>query len=66
MAAEIMQEIKEKITDLILQKGSICIKDCQNLFGFGRARIVPILEYLDSTGVTRRTGDVRVLASRTG
>ncbi|MEW6138024.1 MAG: selenocysteine-specific translation elongation factor [Thermodesulfobacteriota bacterium] len=66
LAVEAMTEIKEKVTDLIMQKGSLAIGDCQDIFGYGRTRAIPVLDYLDSIGLTCRVGEVRVLASESG
>jgi selenocysteine-specific elongation factor len=63
LAVEAMQEIREKVRVLILEKGSATIKDCQDILGFGRDKTVPILDYLDSIGVTCRVGDARILTS---
>ena len=63
LAVEAMTEIKEKVTDLILRKGSLAISDCQDIFGYGRTRAIPVLDYLDSIGLTCRVGELRVLSS---
>jgi len=61
LAIEFMQEIKEKVTKLILERGNMALGDCQEIFGFGRTRAVPILDYLDSIGLTCRVGNIRIL-----
>jgi selenocysteine-specific elongation factor len=66
LTAEAMQEIKEKVTELLLRKGSLAIQDCKEIFGYGRTRAIPVLDYLDSIGLTCRVGDVRILASEGG
>lgn len=63
LTAKAIQEIKEKVTEFILRKGILTIPDCWEVFGFGRNRAVPILDYLDTIGLTSRIGDERVLAS---
>ncbi len=62
LSVEAMQEIEEKIRELIMRNGSMAISDCQEIFGYGRKRGIPILDYLDSIGLTCRVGNVRVLA----
>jgi len=57
-----MEEIKKKTCNLIKGKGSIGIGDCKEIMGYGRTVGVPVLEYLDSIGFTRRDGDKRTLA----
>jgi selenocysteine-specific elongation factor len=64
VAAEAMDEIKRRVTEFLLRKGGLTIQDARDIFGFGRTRAVPILDYLDEIGVTRRVGDVRVPAAR--
>jgi signal recognition particle receptor subunit beta len=65
LTAEAMEEIKEKVRDLISRKGSLTIQDGWEILGYGRSRAVPVLEYLDSIGLTRRIEDARVLESET-
>ena len=62
MTPRAMEEIKEKTSNLIKGKGSIGIGDCKEIMGYGRTVGVPVLEYLDSIGFTRRDGDKRTLA----
>jgi selenocysteine-specific elongation factor len=62
LSTNAMREIKERVVELIHKKGSISIHDCREALGFGRMRAIPILDYLDSMGLTRRAGDVRILA----
>jgi selenocysteine-specific elongation factor len=67
-----MQEIQEKVKELILRKGSLTIHDSREILGYGRSRAIPIFEYLDAMGLTCRVGDIRILghgdrlATRTG
>lgn len=62
LTSESMQTIKDKVRALILRKGSLTIQDCWEIFGYGRNRAIPVLDFLDATGFTRRRGDARVLA----
>lgn len=54
-------KFKELIGDFIKQHGNISMNQCRDLLNTTRKYSVPFMEYLDSTGFTRRTGDVRVL-----
>lgn len=54
-------EIKEKVKQHIIDKGSLTISDSKQILGFGRNRGIPILEYLDDIGFTSRRGNERVL-----
>jgi selenocysteine-specific elongation factor len=64
ITTEAMQEIQEKVKELILRKGSLTLHDSWEILGYGRSRAIAIFEYLDTTvGLTCRVGDVRVLRS---
>ncbi|MFA6220704.1 MAG: selenocysteine-specific translation elongation factor [Desulfomonilaceae bacterium] len=63
LTCEALQEIGEKVRTLIQQKGSLTIKDAAEILGYGRLRAVPVLDYLDTIGLTRRVADSRVLMS---
>jgi len=52
---------REKIVDHLKEHGSILVKDARDLTGSSRKYILPLLEYFDSQGVTKRDGDVRTL-----
>jgi selenocysteine-specific elongation factor len=62
IGAEAMQEIQEKVRQLILRKGKLAIHDSREVLGYGRTRAIAVFEYLDSIGLTCRVGDFRVLA----
>ncbi|MFN3430767.1 MAG: SelB C-terminal domain-containing protein [Candidatus Sericytochromatia bacterium] len=38
--------------------------EARELLGTSRKYVIPLLEYLDSQGVTRRVGDTRVVVER--
>ena len=61
IAAKTMEVIKERVKDAIIEKGSITLTDCKDILGYGRARAVPVLEYLDGLGFTYRQGNNRRL-----
>lgn len=56
-----LERIKEKVKQVITQKGCLTLSDSKDILGYGRTVGVPLLEYLDSIGFTRRQGDERVL-----
>jgi selenocysteine-specific elongation factor len=62
LTVEALKDIKEKVSDLILRKGSLTIEDGKELLGYGRKRALPVLDYLDTIGFTRHVGDERVLS----
>jgi len=45
------------------ERGGLTVGDIRTLLDSSRKYVVPIAEYLDKTGVTRRVGDNRVLGS---
>ncbi len=61
LTVQAFTEIKEKVRAVILQKGSLTLQEGEAILGYGRNRAVPVLDYLDSTGFTRRTGNDRIL-----
>jgi selenocysteine-specific elongation factor len=56
-----MDQIKERVKSVIRDKGNLAVGDCKEVFGYGRTAGIPVLEYLDSIGFTRRQGNERVL-----
>jgi selenocysteine-specific elongation factor len=56
------ERITNGIVETIKSKGQLGVADVRDLFGFSRKYGVPILEKLDSMGITKRIGDRRVLA----
>jgi selenocysteine-specific elongation factor len=61
LSIEAVEEAKRRVGDVIKQKGAFKIGDCKEALGYGRTVAIPVLEYLDTIGFTRREGDVRVL-----
>jgi selenocysteine-specific elongation factor len=59
MSAESFRGLVERIREKLVAGGTLSIADFKDLFGFSRKYAVPILEYLDREGLTRREGDVR-------
>jgi hypothetical protein len=66
LTCQAIEDIKEKVRDWILQKGSLTVQGSKEILGYGRNRGVPVLEYLDSIGFTRRIDDARVLRPEVG
>jgi len=55
-------EIEEKLLKILLQeKDNITLAKVRDITGSSRKFILPLLEYLDARGYTRRAGDRRVL-----
>jgi selenocysteine-specific elongation factor len=64
LAREQYRRIKDEIIAFLEKRGQVSIQDVNSLFGFSRKYTIPLLSHLDREGVTRRQGDVRVLAKK--
>jgi len=56
-----MESAQRKITGILSSKGPVSIAEVRELLQTSRKYAVPILEHLDDLGVTRRSGDRRIL-----
>ena len=61
LSAKALEEIKQRVSKVIGEKGGLTLADSKEVLGYGRSVGVPVLEYLDSVGFTRREGGKRVL-----
>jgi selenocysteine-specific elongation factor len=57
--AEQWRRIVDAVRDRLGAGGELTVGDFKELFGFSRKFAVPVLEYLDREGFTRREGDTR-------
>jgi selenocysteine-specific elongation factor len=57
--------IRAQLEAALRAQGRITVADFRTLTGTSRKYAVPLLEFFDATGVTLRTGDVRVLRRTT-
>ncbi|MDZ4064327.1 MAG: SelB C-terminal domain-containing protein, partial [Coriobacteriia bacterium] len=60
-SAEAVTAAREKIVAYLREHGEILPKDARDITGSSRKYIVPLLEYFDAQGVTKREGDARTL-----
>ncbi|MDO9558046.1 MAG: selenocysteine-specific translation elongation factor [Coriobacteriia bacterium] len=60
-SADAVAEAREKIVTYLREHGEILPKDARDITGSSRKYIVPLLEYFDAQGVTKREGDTRKL-----
>ena len=58
--AQSFEEIRRSVVKLIDDRGKIDVAGLRDHFGSSRKYCLPILEHLDSVGITRRVGDFRV------
>jgi selenocysteine-specific elongation factor len=62
--ADIWQYITKRIIDVLESKGPATVSQLREVIGTSRKFAVPLLEYMDASGITRRKGDVRELGPR--
>lgn len=55
------EELKQKIRALKATQKSFSVPDFKTLFGVTRKYAIPLLERLDREGVTRRSGNERII-----
>jgi selenocysteine-specific elongation factor len=58
------ERMQARIVERIKSEGKIDVAGVREMFGYSRKYGVPILEKLDSIGLTKRVGDHRVLADQ--
>lgn len=58
------QEMVARVTEEIRRRGAVTVSDVRTKLDSTRKYVVPFVEHLDSIGVTRRKGDVRVLGPK--
>lgn len=59
---EVELTLRETVARQIQASGGITVSEIREALGSSRKFVVPLLEYLDRVGYTRRVGDQRVLA----
>ncbi|MBN1287961.1 MAG: selenocysteine-specific translation elongation factor [Anaerolineae bacterium] len=62
LAPEVYDEMTAAVREIIRAQGEITARELRDRFDTTRKYAIGLLEHLDATGVTRRVGDVRVLA----
>jgi selenocysteine-specific elongation factor len=61
--AEVEADMRRRITERLAQGGAgLTVAEIRDLLGTTRKYAVPLCEYLDRRGVTKREGDLRLLA----
>jgi len=58
------EEAKERVKELITSQGPVTVAQIRDALETSRKYAVPLCEWLDSTGVTKRQGDLRALGPR--
>ena len=62
LSSEAFANMREAVIKFIRTKGPANVSDLRQALGSSRRVVVPLLEYFDREGVTRRLGDKRTLA----
>ena len=60
-SAAAVQAIKERLVPYLQEHGAATTSELREALGSTRKYIIPLLEYFDAQGLTRREGDTRVL-----
>lgn len=58
-----MAEIEDRLVDFLRNQGEITLAEARDLLGSSRKYTLPILEFFDEKGVTKRKENVRILGS---
>ncbi|MGH2821097.1 MAG: SelB C-terminal domain-containing protein, partial [Actinomycetota bacterium] len=61
LTAESAAEARTRVRRRIEERGPVTVAEIRDLLGTSRKYAVPLCEWLDSTGATRRQGDLRAL-----
>jgi selenocysteine-specific elongation factor len=59
--ADAEAEMRRKVSERLAQRAGMTVAEIRDLLGTTRKYAVPLCEYLDRVGVTRREGDLRLL-----
>jgi selenocysteine-specific elongation factor len=62
LRTQMVTEIHERLVGFLQGKGEITLAEARDLLGSSRKYTLPILEYFDGEGVTKRKDNIRVLA----
>ena len=65
-SAEALADAQRIIINALEKTGELSIANVRDLLGSSRKFILPIMNWLDHSGVTRRRGDLRVAGPRSG
>ena len=63
VSRDALERMRQTIIQTLRANGGATVSELRQVLGSSRRVVVPLLEYFDRTGVTRRVGDRRVLAS---
>jgi len=61
---DVEQRLRGLLAERLTREGGLTVSQIREILGVSRKYAVPICEYLDQIGFTRRAGDLRVLATQ--
>jgi selenocysteine-specific elongation factor len=64
--ASALDAARQRAIDVLAERGTITVADVRDALGSSRKYVVPIVGWLDRTGVTRRRGDDRIPGPTSG
>jgi selenocysteine-specific elongation factor len=64
--ANALAQAREKVIDVLRERDTITVADVRDTLGSSRKYVLPIVGWLDRTGVTRRRGDDRIPGPTSG
>ncbi len=62
--AEWIDDLRRRVEDRLAEVGPFSVAEFRDMVGTTRKYAIPLLEYLDQTGFTRRDGDLRIRGPR--
>lgn len=62
-SAEAIEALKNSVLTVLSEEGSLSPGRFKELTGLSRKSAIPLLEFLDTQGITKRSGDTRVAAT---
>jgi selenocysteine-specific elongation factor len=65
-SANALDAARQRVIDVLAERGSITVADVRDALDSSRKYVVPIVGWLDRTGVTRRRGDDRIPGPTSG
>jgi len=65
-AASALESARARVVALLAEKGTITVADVRDALGSSRKFTLPIVNWLDRNGVTRRRGDDRIPGPTSG
>ncbi|MBM3661058.1 MAG: selenocysteine-specific translation factor, partial [Actinobacteria bacterium] len=65
-AASALASARDRVVALLAEKGTITVADVRDALGSSRKFTLPIVNWLDRNGVTRRRGDDRIPGPTSG